>query len=127
MPTLNLNLNKPINIEKDYSSLIKIIDDLIIQCTSHEPNFDIIHNNYFINNTESLIGQFNKYLFKLLNKPQNKNEFEDNQKIRSYYKKSFGKHLIVGSGNAGKSSIIVQFISNWDQDQLENIKPTFNK
>jgi hypothetical protein len=116
-----------INYEKDYSNLVKKIDELIAQCTSNKPHFDLIQNNYFIQNTDGLLNQFNKYLNKKYEKIVQNVKRIDNIKVNNYFKKSKGKYLIVGSGSAGKSSIIAQFLSNWDQDKLKNIRPTVNK
>ena len=37
------------------------------------------------------------------------------------------KYLILGAGRAGKSSIYYQFMENWSETRLKNIKPTVDK
>jgi GTPase SAR1 family protein len=115
------------DIENSYSNLIKQIDELMILCTSNKPHFDLIQNNYFIQNTDGLLSQFNKYLIKSKEKIMQNIDSRNEKKVNNYYKKTKGKYLIVGTGNAGKSSILAQFLSNWDENELKNIRPTVNK
>lgn len=115
------------SLEKEYKKLINQMHDLISQCTTFNPHFDLTQNNYFTINTEALLNQFNKFFIthysKLTNLPENKKE----GRIRPSFHHKIGKYLVVGSASAGKSSIIAQFFLNWDQDQIQNIRPTINK
>lgn len=126
-PTMYINNNIPINLEKEYSELIKQIEDLISLCTSVTPHFDLIQNNYFQQNVMSLLNQFNKFLGRFFETIKKQKQIKGPQQIKNYYKHSKGKYLVVGSASAGKSSIIAQFFSNWNQDQITNIRPTINK
>lgn len=116
-----------IDIESDFKTLIKKIDEFVNLCTSQDPHFELNQNQYFYQKTENLLIQFNKYLIKRHPTLKAENEELQSQTIKSYFQKSFGKYLVIGSGSAGKSSIIAQFILNWDKKQIENIKPTINK
>ena len=114
-----------VRYEIDFPSLIKKIDELLQLCTAEKPYFDLDQNQYFCQNTENLLTQFNKYMMKTYSISSYKTK--EANKTKSHLRKSFGKYLLVGPGSAGKSSIIAQFISNWDQDKLTNIRPTINK
>lgn len=126
-PTMYLNNNNPVNLAKEYSELLVQIEDLIELCTSTTPHFDLIQNNYFQQNVVSLLSQFNKFLSHFYDTIKKQEIAKKPQLIKSYYKHSKGKYLVVGSASAGKSSIIAQFFSNWTQDQINNIRPTINK
>ena len=125
--TTNSSNKNLISFEKVYLKIIKKIDELFLLCTSEHPHFDIDQNQYFLQNTENLLNQFNKHLIKLQSEVNSENQKYYSQKINTFFEKSTGKYLIIGPGSAGKSSIIAQFVSNWDQNKLENIRPTINK
>ena len=127
LPTLNSLNNKDHAIEKDFVTLIEKVTELIILCSSNEPHFELNQNMYFMKKIENLLSNFSNYLINSLSKLTTEFNRKSNFNIKSYFKNSFGKYLIMGSGSAGKSSIINQFISNWDQEAIEKIKPTINK
>ncbi len=126
-PTMYSNNKKPISLEKEYFELIKQIEELITECTSNSPHFILSQNNYFQQNTMNLLQQFNKYLIKIYENIKKPTAPSKPEQIKNYYKNSKGKYLVVGSASAGKSSIIAQFFSNWDEKQINNIRPTINK
>lgn len=127
-PTMFIRNQKPFNMEKEYSDLIKQIEDSISQFTSRNPHFDLKQNQYFSKNVERLLNQFNIYFVKRYNKEVKYEEDKINKiSKKKYIHDSKGKYLIVGPASAGKSSIIAQFFSNWSQEKLQNIRPTINK
>ena len=126
-PTFYLFNHKPLDLEKEYFTLIRQIDELVNQCTSKNPHFDLSQNNYFINNTNSLLIQFNKFFINHYSQLKTQKKISEKIQITSTIKHKLGKYLLVGSASAGKSSIISQFFLNWDDNQLRNIRPTINK
>ena len=119
--------HKPLNFENEYSTLIRQVDELINQCTSKNPHFDLTQNNYFNINTESLLIQFNKYFISHYSKIKAQQQPIDEIQINPAVKRKIGKYLFVCSASACKISIISQFFLNWDDNQLKNIRPTINK
>ena len=115
------------NLEKEYTKLINQINELIDLCTISNPHFDLNQNNYFATNTEALLIQFNKFFINHYTKLKAAKENGKEGRIKPSYHHKIGKYLVVGSASAGKSSIIAQFFLNWDQDQLQSIRPTINK
>ena len=102
--------------------------------TRNTPHFSLITNQYFYSGLQTLVTQLIQDLTSTHTTSPRKAELE----MWRYVAKTLGataeplepkkeKYLLLGAGNAGKSSIYHQFFDNWTLKQIEDIRPTVLK
>ena len=113
--------------------VVKVLN-LTSNVTRNTPHFSLITNQYFYSGLQELVAQLTQDLTSTRHVSSRKAELEMWRQVANTLGVTIGtveskkeKYLLLGAGNAGKSSIYHQFFDNWSLEQLINIRPTIFK